>query len=40
MRYTRMNSWADAEAYADKFLDTVSDADKLKKNLDLSDNLT
>ena len=39
MRYTRMNSWADAEAYADKFIDTLSDADKLKKNLDLSDFL-
>lgn len=39
MRYTRMNSWADVDAYAGRLLDTISDADKLKKNLDLSDFL-
>lgn len=39
MRYSRTNGWGEAEAWAGKALDALSEADKLKKNLDLSDFL-
>lgn len=40
MRYTRTNiSWTDADALVEKGFDALSEADKLKKNLDLGDFL-